>query len=92
MTIEQAFLKARDAGFIDTVPMPNNMAKIFLDPSFWQCLGKAMDWGTGFICYKCGLSLCKEHGPYMQPFLSHWHQFIDHLAAGKSAEDFFTSL
>lgn len=50
----------------------------FLDPLFWQSLGKAMGW--------IYLSDTPEH------WKKEWHRFIDHLAEGKDAESFFESL
>jgi len=50
---------------------------VFLDPLFWQCLGKAMGWGKLIS------------GIWIGDWRKHWHDFIDHLAEGKSAEQFF---
>jgi len=55
---------------------------IFLDPLFWQSLGKAMGWG-------------REAGygdDYMEGWKYSWFCFIDHLAEGKDAESFFETL
>ena len=75
---------------------------VFLDPLFWQALGKAMGWGdttgkhyegekyrNGKPITKC--SSCGNRWPYGNDWcwLYHWHRFIDHLAEGKTAEDFF---
>jgi hypothetical protein len=70
----------------------------FLDPTFWQCLGKAMHWpyevetvrsvlvprgsGKGFS------DLEEKHIAWKY----YWHCFIDHLAEGKDAESFFQGL
>ncbi len=57
------------------------LSEIFLDPAFWQALGKARGW---------------EKSSYNDEFkflwLTVWHRFIDHLAEGKDAESFFASL
>jgi hypothetical protein len=62
---------------------------VFLDPAFWQALGRARSWTTD------------EDGKYWQGTLAawkanywktHWHNFIDQLAAGKDAESFFASV
>jgi hypothetical protein len=50
---------------------------IFLDPSFWQSLIKAI-----FDMNKTSRTWWKHE----------WHRFIDHLADGKSAEQFFADL
>ena len=49
----------------------------FLDPLFWQALGKAMGWGGE---------------DWDGGWRKHWHRFIDHLAEGKDAESFFKDL
>jgi hypothetical protein len=57
----------------------------FLDPLFWQCLGKSLGWvsiGTADI----------PQTVVGHQWLGHWHSFIDHLAKGKDPEEFFTNL
>lgn len=68
-------------------------AEHFLDPLFWQALGKARGWGeekrvvaewngnTGHI----GAQFYTD-AEYV------WHRFIDHLAEGEDAESFFADL
>jgi hypothetical protein len=62
---------------------------LFLDAGFWQALGRGRGWTTD------------EDGKYWKGTIAewkanywktHWHDFIDHLAADKGAEDFFASL
>jgi len=82
--------------------------KIFIDPAFWQALGKAMGWGI-LYCERCNQKAIpvreKESDPeywkdccpkkklsYGQSSLYHQHRFIDHLAEGKDAESFFEKL
>jgi hypothetical protein len=74
---------------------------IFLDPSFWQALGKARRWDkrkgdkrgvpAGNICYEYNdeMNSCEE---YREWWKENMHRFIDHLAEGKDAESFFSSL
>jgi hypothetical protein len=59
---------------------------VFLEPAFWQALGRARKWTTD------------EDGKYWKGTIAewkanywktHWHDFIDHLAAGEDAESFF---
>ena len=59
---------------------------VFLEPAFWQALGRARKWTTD------------EDGKYWKGTIAdwkanywktHWHDFIDYLAAGKNAENFF---
>jgi hypothetical protein len=66
----------------------------FLDPSFWQSLGKAMGIsdhvnplhrvGKKITCVVC----CRNE----EAWKDMWHRFIDHLVAGESAEEFFAEL
>lgn len=62
--------------------------EIFSDPLFWQCLGKAEGWdntsGTEGGCWECGASL--------EGWKSSWHDFTQHLIAGKDAESFFREI
>jgi hypothetical protein len=69
------------------------VAETFLDPHFWLALGQALEWDQAVRTVPT-----VEHGrPTLvtragQHWLSHWHRFIDHLAAGKSPEAFFDTL
>ncbi len=106
MTIQEAITKAIEGGYITDYPnMDCNVWEehhIFLDPLFWQSLGKAMEWEKG--CSGCG-RMRKEPGfpeCVKTGRVSHdneedgwkikWHRFIDHLADGKDAESFFENL
>jgi len=65
----------------------------FLDPLFWQCLGKALGWKVGNdvdYLYNAKEPIRIEHG-VMDEWLYLWHRFIDHLAEGKSVEEFLTT-
>ena len=62
---------------------------VFLDPAFWQALGRARKWTSD------------EDGKYWKGTLAewksnywktHWHNFIDTLAAGEDAESFFAAV
>lgn len=76
----------------------------FLDPSFWQSLGKAMGWKGDDIrlCVGCGRALkhnernCKCGDGCFYYFNGQWavewHRFIDHLIEGKDANSFFANL
>lgn len=76
---------------------------VFLDPAFWQALGKARGWeGKCSDCYKgephkwcqsgshLDLEPEKYHNNY--PWRVEWHRFIDHLAEGKEINEFFKEL
>ena len=63
------------------------------DPAFWQALGRALGWDqairTVHAVENGRPTVVTRIGHH---WLSHWHRFIDHLAAGKEAEAFFARL
>ena len=74
MTIQEATKKSVEGGW-----NPLNSPQWqhgFLDPLYWQCLGKTLGWGND------GNSV----------WLYYQHRFIDHLAEGKSIESYFETL
>ena len=65
--------------------------KMLLDPLFWQSLGKAMGWEkriTGYNAFTKG-KLNKENN---DPWRLEWHRFIDKIAEGGTADEFFEEL
>lgn len=110
MTIETAIKKAIEGGWRSDDPMVVdgseryvNMVgyeKILLDPTFWQCLGKAMGWtkqtqevqldGFNLEAMNNGCSSTTKDIEYN--WLYYWHRFIDHLADGGDANSFFKNL
>jgi hypothetical protein len=65
--------------------------KVFLDPSFWQALGKARDWLDWIAEDHVYTTGQKGSGRFTCPICA-WHCFIDHIAKGKDAESFFATL
>lgn len=66
--------------------------KVFLDPLFWQALGKARGWGIEGRD-KTVTSLPGIPQWDVKPFwVGRWHSFIDALASGGDAESFFKEL
>ncbi len=72
------------------------LADIFLDPLFWESLGKALGWKLDNCDMKFGAekSIHCSHchfGPTKNcnEWLYQWHSFIDHLANGGTVEEFF---
>lgn len=116
MTIEQAIKKAIEVGYVNVEiiekPTENYIVhlcnyKTFLDPQFWQSLGKAMGWRQ--FCKRCdnpssanslgACDLCEGMesdrpliGRFELGWLYQWHKFIDHLAEGKNIESYFENL
>ena len=62
---------------------------VFLEPGFWQALGRARRWTTDEDGKYWKGSLAEWKANYWK---THWHSFIDHLAAGRDAESFFESV
>jgi hypothetical protein len=56
---------------------------IFLDPLFWQALGKARGWQA---------PESRNRDVLNGEWVDQWHRFIDHLAEGNDAESFFSRL
>jgi len=96
MTIEQAIKKAIESGyknkgnygFVDGTGKLEYDDGIFLDPTFWQSLGKALGWGYIVVCPVCDES-DYEKTRNVEEWLYHWHKFIDYLAEGKNPQDYF---
>lgn len=67
-------------------------SSLFLDPLFWQSLGKSLGWKIHKTFYHfSSKGLRSEINPKPE-WKRRWHRFIDHLAEGKDAESFFESL
>jgi hypothetical protein len=49
-----------------------------VDKEFWEALGRGLGWNES------------EQQPVA--WLWKWHRFIDHLAAGRTADEFFAGL
>ncbi len=65
---------------------------IFLDPLFWQALGKAEGWGKTETTEIVNYGLPAEDFLVIDTWLYEWHNFIDHLAEGKDINSFFEEL
>ncbi len=70
-----------------------SVADMFLDPHFWRALGRGLGWDQEVRTVHAvenGRSTIVTRA--RQHWLSHWHRFIDHLAAGNTPEAYFESL
>ena len=88
MTIQEAIKKAIEGGYKSPNIIGTELGYfngIFLDPQFWQCLGKAMEWGYKDIVDP------SDHFS-QEEWIDKWHDLIDHLAEGGTAEDYFKQL
>lgn len=66
-----------------------SQSDLFLDPTFWQALGKARGWPLQWPQpYQTG------NGDWLDItwWEYKWHEFVRHLADGKDAESYFASL
>lgn len=63
-----------------------NEFQVFLDPAFWQCLGKAEGWGIN------KKEKYADREVYITGWKYHWHSFIDALADGETADEYFNLL
>jgi hypothetical protein len=67
--------------------------KTFLDPQFWQALGRALGWNKACdLAITCvhGHDECRQYHGYSWMF--QWHRFIQILADGNTPEAFFAHL
>ena len=65
----------------------------FLDPRFWQALGRALGWQeacTLSISYEQGHAECRRCQGYY--WMYQWHCFIQAIADGNTPEVFFAHL
>ena len=69
------------------------MEETFLDPQFWQALGRALGWSDvcdlAIIC-RHGEEECSRCRGYY--WMYRWHCFIQEIANGKTPEAFFDSV
>jgi len=92
MTIQEAIEKTIEGGYAGSekwlLDLPESAkCQIWLDPLFWQYLGKTMGWkNVDYVDYGEGHSLWNE------AWLYQWHRFIDCLADGGTPESFFETL
>lgn len=100
MTIAEAITKAIEGGWkpigqkfssnflsykVQAINKVKFKERFFLDPLFWQSLGKeSID--SAFKKYP------KALGTRFTPWKDEWTRFIDHLAGGRTAESFFEEL
>lgn len=95
MTIKQAIEKAIERGWNQynarfmIAPELGVVPEVaFLDPLFWQSLGRAMGWeDTPMDFYGDRFTRRKR-----TEWESYWHRFLGVLADGGTSEDFFKEL
>jgi len=93
MTLQEVKIKVEEAGY-SRFYSPGLVTADFLDPKFWQALGKSLKWDGQLWCGRSG---CGNKGQHFHPssaqdWKAKWHDFITHLIEGKSIESFFEQL
>lgn len=97
--METALKRAIEAGWpmIEGIPTYPEIGRkkafacmILLDPAFWQALGKAEGWPTAEREEMRGIEPNDVSAAF--GWLKYWHRFLDHLASGKSADEFFEEI
>ena len=71
------------ASFIVNLP-EYALSQLWIDPKFWQCLGKTRKWEKD--------DMNTMSGVLVEAWKHNWHLFIDHLSFGKDVESFFLKL
>jgi hypothetical protein len=100
--IEQAITEAVAQGYdpqLDEIPEAAGFSTVqiaiamksdvFLDPAFWQALGRARRWTIDDDFKHWQGTITEWKARYWK---THWHNFIDHLAMGNDSESFFEQL
>lgn len=87
MTVQQAIEKAIEGGWdkSQNEKLFPFVRDTWSDPLFWQSLGKALGWNE---THTDG----KKKWLEWHKWKFEWHRFLDFLAEGKSAEEFFATL
>ena len=78
--VQRAIREAKNAGWKPTE------RSVFLDPQFWRALSRARGWDHDERA--CGA----PPDVWTSRWSRRWHDFVDHLALGKSIEDYFERL
>lgn len=92
--IEKAITLAREGGYKNKIGDLVVWEEIALDPLFWKALGKSCNW-EGYFCTDCRDIVDNENAldhRTQKLWLWQWHRFIDWLAEGKEADEFFAEL
>lgn len=73
---------------IESIKQSGHSHEYFLNPLFWQSMGKSLGWKNRHTFYNNFLSgkECDD------PWRLEMHRFIDHLASGEDVESFFKEI
>ena len=104
MTIQEAIQKAIEGGWKNEVDRDFALYKgqphfALLDPLFWQAVGKSLGWGNEYGIDERDFWVGEINYPevikgkaFREIWRYNWNRLIDHLAEGKSIEDYFKNL
>lgn len=71
-------------------------ANVFLDPLFWQALGKALGWEEDYEYTSYGYSIKPGDSATLEirgpGWIHNMHRFLDALIAGQTPDSFFDAL
>lgn len=66
---------------------------IFLDPLFWEALGKSLGWEKKTVRGKlCGIEGCTGKHLEGTDWKDQMHRFVDALSEGQTPDEFFKEL
>lgn len=100
MTSQEVIKKAIEGGWGDRLyrvetgntSVWTHSTAMFLDPLFWQALGKSLGWESWKDRYEAKEAMFEAVPKYVDEWEYRWHQFIHHLASGKTIESYFEKL
>lgn len=93
--MKEAIQKAIEGGYENAFGNGDRVGLCFLDPLFWQCLGKALGWEENsreMVGFDLDKGTSEKFIDKKIEWLRCWHSFINHLAEGKNPDDFFKEL
>lgn len=89
--MEQIIKLLNQFGF--EVPHSMSNERLLLAPEFWKKVVEVTDWWSGYKRFKTTKYDGKGmHYAFEEPYINLWKRFVDHLAEGKDADEFFTKL
>ena len=89
--IDGGYCVGNTATFVVNLP-EYALSQLWIDPKFWQCLGKTRKWEKIELSYGNRDDMNTMSGVLVEAWKHNWHLFIDHLSFGKDVESFFLKL
>ena len=85
------YTRKNEEGYETSMPFDS----MLLDIAFWKCWAKSMGWENFEVCSHCGMgwdSCGVRDSARVQKWLYMGHALMNHLAEGKSIEQFFATI